>query len=109
METTKFWAIVKTTYSGFSFRSSWKEVVGLFSDKLEAEFFIYKEGNSCCEIQEMEISRPIDKTSREFKKFLEKKREDIQYQIKKSEECKENDTNTISKLTEELNKYNEIR
>lgn len=120
MEKSKFYVIIKETMRGMSVFSGVEsfKVVGIALTIQEAEFVVSGLRSKPDEdsfrtytifsFQETTTVNFIDKNSKEYKKFLKDKRDEINAKIEKEKECIESDSASIKELAIELSQY-EIR
>lgn len=106
MQKSKFWVINKIVGSLYL---TYKEPYKLCLSEEEAEFHC-KRLNSVSSIRggyytvsDIEVMDFVDKNSKEYKKFLDGKKQEIMEQISKKEECKNQDTCAIECLKTKLN------
>lgn len=119
MEKSKFYVIIRERMYGMSLYCGIKscDVVGIALSKQEAEFTVSQlesesydsyHCHTTYSFQETTTTDFIDKNSKEYKKFLKDKRDEINSKIEKEKECIESDSATIKELAIELSQY-EIR
>lgn len=118
MDKPKFWIIRSSSRSLYNCNT----ILGIALTKIEAEFkaqqyekefnskhcvpsdFLYTWGINCY-VEETSLINFVDKNSKEFKKFMLEKAEEVKKQIKKNDECKEKDIINNVELEKELQSY----
>jgi len=120
MYNTKFWLVIK---NGGIRSYGYQEVIGIALTKQEAEFTADKLSKESYQkwasveipflinspakysVQEVGFIEFVDKNSKQFKQFAKEKVEELNKEIKKNNECSENDVKKNEELNKEIKSY----